>query len=116
VVDLLCGPLLGNPYGPHIPSMFEAIDQPRRLGAFFIALDPERFAGGAAFAAQVEAMARELAAEPGAPLMPGDPEQAVAARRGRDGIPIEPGLAEQFRACGQRLGVAWTFTAQENLR
>ncbi len=40
VIDLLCGPLLGNPYGPHIPSMFEAIDEPRQLGAFFIALDP----------------------------------------------------------------------------
>lgn len=106
VVDLLCGPLLGNPYGPHIPPMFGAMDRPRQLGAFFIALDPERFAGGAAFAAQVEAMARDLAAEPGAPLMPGDPEIAVAAQRGRDGVPIEPGLAEQFRAWSARLNLA----------
>jgi len=106
VVDLLCGPLVGNPYGPHIPSMFHALDEPRRLGAFFVAFDPERFAGGAAMAEQVEAMARDLAAEPGAPLMPGDPEVAVAAERGRDGIPIEPGLAEQFRTWGARLGVA----------
>jgi ureidoglycolate dehydrogenase (NAD+) len=106
VVDLLCGPLLGNPFGPHIPSMFEAMDEPRRLGAFFIALDPARFVGGAAMAAQVEAMARDLAAEPGAPLMPGDPEIAIAAQRGRDGIPIEPGLAEQFRSWSARLGVA----------
>lgn len=106
VVDLLCGPLLGNPYGPHIPPMFEALDAPRRLGAFFIALDPERFAGGAAFAAQVQALARELAAEPGAPKMPGDPETAVAARRAQAGIPIEPGLAEQFRTWSARLGLA----------
>lgn len=106
VVELLCGPLLGNPYGPHIPPMFEALDEPRRLGAFFIALDPERFAGGAAFAAQVEAMARDLAAEPGAPLMPGDPELAVAAQRERDGVPIEPGLVEMFRAWSACLGLA----------
>jgi ureidoglycolate dehydrogenase (NAD+) len=106
VVDLLCGPLIGNPYGPHIPSMFHALDKPRQLGAFFVALDPERFAGGAAMAAQVEAMARDLAAEPGAPLMPGDPEIAVATQRGRDGIPIEPGLADQFRSWSARLGVA----------
>ena len=105
VVDLLCGPLLGNPYGPHIPPMFEALDAPRRLGAFFIALDPERFGGGAALSEQIEAMARDLAAEPGAPLLPGDPEIAVAAQRGRDGIPIEAGLAEQFRACSARLGI-----------
>jgi ureidoglycolate dehydrogenase (NAD+) len=106
VVDLLCGPLLGNPYGPHIPSMFHALDEPRQLGAFFIALDPERFAGGAALAQGVEAMARDLAAEPGAPMMPGDPEIAVAAQRTRDGVPIEPQLAEQFRTWSARLGVA----------
>ena len=105
VVDMLCGPLLGNPYGPHIPSMFHALNEPRRLGAFFIALDPERFAGGDILASQVEAMARDLASEPGAPRMPGDPELAVAAQRGRDGIPIEPGLAAQFRACSARFGL-----------
>ncbi len=109
VVDLLCGPLLGNPYGPHIPSMFHALDEPRRLGAFFIALDPERFAGGAALAAGVEAMARDLAAEPGAPMMPGDPELAVAAQRARDGVPVEPQLAEQCRSWGARLGVPAPF-------
>jgi ureidoglycolate dehydrogenase (NAD+) len=105
VIDLLCGPLLGNPYGPHIPSMFEAIDEPRQLGAFFIALDPERFGGGAALSAQIEAMVRDLAAEPGSPRLPGDPENEVAAERTRDGIPIEAGLAEQFRACSARLGL-----------
>ena len=105
VIDLLCGPLLGNRYGPHIPPMFEAIDEPRLLGAFFIALDPERFAGGAALSAQIETMAQELAAEPGAPRLPGDPEIEVAAQRGREGIPIEAGLADQFRACSTRLGI-----------
>lgn len=105
VVDLLCGPLLGNPYGPHIPSMFHAMQEPRRLGAFFIALDPNRFAGGAALAAGVEAMARDLATEPGSPRMPGDPELEAAARRAAQGIPIEPGLAAQFRDWSARLSV-----------
>jgi len=105
VIDLLCGPLLGNPYGPHIPPMFEALDQPRQLGAFFIALDPARFAGGAALSAQIEAMAQELAAEPGAPRLPGDPEIEVATMRGRQGIPIESGLAGVFRAYSARLGL-----------
>ncbi len=105
VVDMLCGPLLGNPYGPHIPSMFHAMDRPRRLGAFFIALDPGRFAGDAALAEQVEAMARDLAAEPGAPRMPGDPELEAAQQRELGGIPVEPGLAAQFRDCSARLSV-----------
>lgn len=105
VIDLLCGPLIGNPYGPHIPPMFEAIDEPRQLGAFFIALDPARFAGGAALSAQIEALAQELAAEPGSPRLPGDPEIDVAAQRSRDGIPIEAGLAEMFRAVSARFGL-----------
>jgi ureidoglycolate dehydrogenase (NAD+) len=105
VIDLLCGPLVGNSYGPHLTPMFDALGRPRHIGAFFIALDPERFGGGAALAAQVEAMARDLAAEPGAPRLPGDPEREVAAQRLRDGIPIEPGLADQFRVCSARLGL-----------
>jgi ureidoglycolate dehydrogenase (NAD+) len=104
IIDLLCGPLVGNGYGPHLTSMFGEVQRPQAIGSFFIAIDPERFAGGAALAAQVEAMARDLAAEPGSPLMPGDPEYAVAEQRGRDGVPVEPALHEMFREIGQRLG------------
>jgi ureidoglycolate dehydrogenase (NAD+) len=105
VIDLLCGPLNGNAYGPQISSMYGDLDQPRRIGAFFIAIDPSRFAGGATLAATVEHMARALAQEPGAPMMPGDPELQAQARRQRDGIPIEPGLQAEMRAWSERLGV-----------
>jgi ureidoglycolate dehydrogenase (NAD+) len=50
-------------------------------------------------------MARELAAEPGAPRVPGDPELDRQAQRLRDGIPVEPGLALQMRDWSSRLGV-----------
>jgi ureidoglycolate dehydrogenase (NAD+) len=105
MVDLLCGPLLGNPYGPHIPPMFGDLAAPRRIGALFIVIDPGRFAGGATLAAAVETMARELAAEPGSPRVPGDPELDRQAQRLRDGIPVEPGLALQMRDWSTRLGV-----------
>ena len=52
------------------------------------------------------ARARALAAEPGAPRMPGDPELAAQAKRRIEGIPIEPGLAAEMRAWSTRLGVA----------
>jgi ureidoglycolate dehydrogenase (NAD+) len=105
MIDLLCGPLHGNPFGPHIPPMFAGLDQPRRLGAFFIVADPMRFAGGPTLAASVEQMARELAAEPGSPRMPGDPERDHEIERLRDGIPVEPQLARQMRDWSERLGV-----------
>lgn len=106
MIDLLCGPLLGNPFGRHITSMFGELDKPRRIGAFFIVVDPARFGGGATLAATVEQMARELAAEPGAPRMPGDPERDHEVGRLRDGIPIEPALLQEMRDWSARLGVA----------
>jgi ureidoglycolate dehydrogenase (NAD+) len=106
IVELLCGPLNGNPWGPQIGPMYAELERPRHIGAFFIVLDPKRFAGGPVFAAMVEQMARALAAEPGSPRMPGDPEYGAEARRRIDGIPIEPGLADEMRAWSARLGVA----------
>ena len=99
-------PANGNPCGPQIGPMYAELERPRRIGAFFVVLDPNRFAGGPTFAATVEHMARALAAEPGAPRMPGDPELAAQARRRIAGIPIEPGLAAEMRSWSARLGVA----------
>ncbi|WP_157268393.1 Ldh family oxidoreductase [Azohydromonas aeria] len=105
LIELLCGPLHGNPWGPHIPPMYAQLDRPRELGAFFIVLDPMRFAGGAMLAATVALMAQEVAAEPGAPRMPGDPELQRQAARVVSGIPLEPGLVAQMREWSQRLDV-----------
>jgi len=107
MIDLLCGPLLGNPYGPHIPPMFEALDAPRRLGALFIAIDPDRFGGRDALADAAARMAAELASEPGAPRVPSDPEHDCEAERMRAGIPVDEALAAQCLAWGERLGAAW---------
>ncbi|WP_119157350.1 Ldh family oxidoreductase [Caldimonas tepidiphila] len=106
MIDLLCGPLNANPYGPQISGMFTELERPRHLGAFFIVLDPMRFAGGPQLAATVAAMALALAGEPGSPRMPGDPELEQARLREAGGIPVEPGLADQLRLWSTRLDVA----------
>ena len=106
MVELLCGPLNGNPFGPHISSMYEALERPRELGAFFIVIDPARFAGGAALAAVVAGMALELSQAPGAPRMPGDPESAAQAERRQHGLPVPPALWAEMQDWSGRLGVA----------
>ncbi|QEI08843.1 Ldh family oxidoreductase [Pigmentiphaga aceris] len=105
MIELLCGPLNGNPYGPQIGPMYEELTRPRHIGAFFIVIDPQRFAGGATLAATIEHLATALLAEPGSPKMPGDPEIEVAAERTLAGIPIEPVLRAQIAAWSERLGV-----------
>lgn len=106
MIELLCGPLNGNPFGPHISPMYEALERPRELGAFFIVIDPARFAGGAALAGVVAGMAMELSQAPGAPRMPGDPEAAALAERRRDGIPVPAALWDEIIAWSTRLDVA----------
>jgi ureidoglycolate dehydrogenase (NAD+) len=105
VIDLLCGPLNGNPFGSQIPPMFADLDTPRRLGAFLMVIDPMRFAGGPQLAEVVQMMAITLAAQPGAPQMPGDPELAAQANRKEQGIPVEPGLWAEFAQWSSLLGV-----------
>jgi ureidoglycolate dehydrogenase (NAD+) len=105
MVDLLCGPLQGNPFGPDIPGMFSEMDAQRKLGAFFIFIDPRRFAGGELLAMVVGQMAERLKGEPGSPLVPGDPENRTALQRQSAGIPVERGLALELNAWSEKLGV-----------
>jgi ureidoglycolate dehydrogenase (NAD+) len=85
--------------------MFADLDTPRRLGAFLMVIDPMRFAGGPQLAEVVQMMAITLAAQPGAPQMPGDPELAAQANRKEQGIPVEPGLWAEFAQWSSLLGV-----------
>jgi ureidoglycolate dehydrogenase (NAD+) len=110
MIDLLCGPLNGMPFGPHIPEMYTGLSKRRRLGSFFIAIDPMRFAGGKKLPTIAKRMAREARslprANPNQPVLaPGDPEHLSAERRGRDGIPVEPGLMQEMERWSKKLGV-----------
>lgn len=105
MIELLCGPLNGNPFGPHISPMYDALDRARELGAFFIVIDPSRFAGGAVLASVVAAMALEVSQAPGSPRLPGDPEAEAQAERLRDGMPVPAALWDEMQAWSQRLGV-----------
>lgn len=105
MIELLCGPLNGNPFGPHISPMYDALDRARELGAFFIVIDPSRFAGGAALASVVAAMALEVSQAPGSPRLPGDPEAEAQTERLRDGMPVPAALWDEMQSWSQRLGV-----------
>lgn len=109
MIDLLCGPLNGMPFGPHIPEMYRDLARRRRLGSFFIAIDPRRFGGGRQLAAVATRMAREARAQSRARaresvLAPSDPEHFNAEQRQRVGIPIEPGLRQEIEQWAGRLG------------
>ena len=101
MIDLLCGPLNGMPFGPHIPAMYGDLTVRRNLGALMMAVDPARFAGAATFAQAVADMAAEARRQPAASadvevLVPGDPEIHAERVREKEGIPIDPTLLKEL--------------------
>jgi ureidoglycolate dehydrogenase (NAD+) len=101
LIDILCGPLNGMPYGPHIPAMYGDLSARRNLGSLMAAIDPARFAGGAALADTVAEMAADARRQPtrdsGAEVLaPGDPEYRAQRRREREGVPLDATLMEEL--------------------
>jgi ureidoglycolate dehydrogenase (NAD+) len=101
-IDMLCGPLNGMKFGPHLTPMYTALDEKRKLGSFMIAIDPQRFGGGAMLAAVVATAMSEVKQQAGV-ISPGDPEYRTEEERLRTGIPIEPGLREEFAGWAEKL-------------
>lgn len=106
LVDMLCGPLNGMPFGPHIPSMYKELEKQRFLGSFFLALDPLKFPGGASLGVHVAKAIRELKLQGTQVLFPGEPEYKAQKERARQGIPFEQSVLEQFEYWSEQLSVS----------
>jgi len=103
-VDLLCGVMNGMTFGRHINSMYEDLQNPRKIGHLLVALDPGRFAGGAALESQVDAVVADLRTQ-GDILYPGEPEEREMAERLVKGIPIDAEALKDMREWSAKLGV-----------
>lgn len=112
-IEILCGLLSGMAYGPHIPKMFEApMDQKRLLGHFVTAIRIDCFQDIGRFKSRLSTMMRELRSEPrldpDIPIqVPGDPEKRVAEQRLREGIPLTPAEVEALNQVARECRVPW---------
>ena len=95
VATVLSAALQGAPLDHQMLPMIgnDDISTPRKMGHFFLAIDPERFGGSAIFLAGMAAYLaalRTVEARPGEIVMaPGDREWKVEAERERLGIPLD---------------------------
>ncbi len=103
-IDLLCGVMNAMTFGRHINSMYEELDRPRKIGHLLMALDPGRFAGGAALEATVDAVIADLKTQ-GEILFPGEPELIEEKERRMKGIPIDTEALKDMNAWSKKLGV-----------
>lgn len=112
MVNILAAGLSGALISPHP-------ERDRRkgtmdIGHFFMAIAPDPFRPREEFQQVVRAFCDDLRATPPAdparPVMvPGDPERIAAARRGREGIPVGPGLLAKVREIAERAGVPFVL-------
>jgi ureidoglycolate dehydrogenase (NAD+) len=104
-IDMLCGPLNNMAFGPHLTTMYEQLEQHRKLGSLMMAIDPQRFAGGPTLAAAVATAISEVKSQKDEILSPGEPEYRMAAKRAIEGIPVEAGLWEEIEVWSTRLKI-----------
>jgi ureidoglycolate dehydrogenase (NAD+) len=114
VIDIFCSMLAGMPWGPHINQMYAEMDAPRQLGHLIMAMDVKRFMPLEIFKQNLDEMLSEFTAlEPATGFdqvyYPGQIEGLRREQRRAEGIPVEPGLADELTELGQRYQV--TFPA-----
>lgn len=107
IVDLFAGLLSGASYLTHVRSWADEPGAPQGLGHFFLLVDTRRLGSEewlaqrmADFAAIVHATPR---ADPQQPVMlPGEIELGRLERHRREGVTLEPGVAEKLAALAAR--------------
>ncbi|NBJ71610.1 MULTISPECIES: ureidoglycolate dehydrogenase [Clostridia] len=93
VVDVFSGLLAGMAFGPHIKPMYEQLNELRKLGHFFMVINPSSFTDKEYFLQSMDQMINEL--HEMSPIegyekvmVPGEPEQLKEETRLKEGIPI----------------------------
>lgn len=114
ISEIFSAVLTGMRLSPDILPMVGAdMHTPRELGAFVIVMDPDGFVGAEIVKAGMTRyldLLRGSRTQPGRTVMaPGDREWAEAARRRRDGIPIDPVTETEFRHLAERTGTPLPF-------
>jgi uncharacterized oxidoreductase len=105
VLDMLAGGLTGG------SCSREAAPPAKGNNVVFLALDPARFAGLDTLVSESSGLAEYVRTcprreEASQITLPGDPERAMLARRGKDGIPLEETHWARLTDLATRLGVA----------
>ncbi len=105
MIDILCGPLNGMPFGPSVSVMYGDLTERRHLGSLLMAIDPSRFAGGETLAEVALQITDAAKRQKGTVLFPGEPEYISESKRLETGIPIEPELLKEMNQWSSKLGV-----------
>jgi ureidoglycolate dehydrogenase (NAD+) len=105
LIDMLCGPLNGMAFGSHIASMYNDMNDKRRLGTLVMAIDPRRFNGSKSLNAAVRSAIREVGSQNSLVRYPGQPEYLARRERLKTGIPVNDPLQQEMLSWSKRLHI-----------
>lgn len=97
VVDIFSGILTGSAFGPSITTMYGDYDKKRKLGHFFMAINPEIFTSLDRFLENMDKMIDDIHALQPAKgfqkvMVPGEPEQLNENEKRKSGISLPPSI------------------------
>lgn len=117
----LLGHFLGGTLAGGTFSGARGEDKPKgdNIGHFFLALDPARFRDLVDFHSELDLVDRTLRGTPPVDprrpiLMPGDVEEALAARRATEGVPLTRALTDQLRKISDAAGADFILAPAAN--
>lgn len=110
MMEVLSAVMTGMAYcGALLPMVGADMSTPRRLGHFFIVIDPQAFVTREAYDRGMAAYLGDLRsrdARPGRAVMaPGDREWVEEARRLASGIPMSPALIAEYAEIADKFGI-----------
>jgi len=111
VVEILCACLCGMPFGPNVKNRKqEDANTPWGYGQFFLAIDPERFAGSVSFQENLTSLLEDLRNEPAADgvekvRVAGDIQNDTFRKRAKEGIPLSQADVENLHAMAKKYKV-----------
>ena len=111
MLEVLAGVMSGANFGGEVRNQYFDFDAPANVGHCFIAMRPNLFMPMADYGRRMAELASRAKATEKAEgfdeiLLPGEPEERIAARRGRDGIPLDAQELRELVAEADRCGVA----------
>jgi ureidoglycolate dehydrogenase (NAD+) len=109
LIDMLCGPLNGMNFGPHITPMYQNLNEERNLGSFVMAIDPSKFAGKDIVKLAGRHIISEVKLQGDHILFPGEPEYNMLKQRKTNGIPISSTMAAEFIEWSHKLNIPSPF-------
>jgi LDH2 family malate/lactate/ureidoglycolate dehydrogenase len=112
MIEVLAATLAGGPFGPHVGELYNNPDpnRPQAIAHLFMAMRIDRFRPVAEFKADMDAMIREVKAQPLARgferiMVAGEPEAKAEAERREKGVPLSDAVVKDLTKLGESVGV-----------